>query len=329
MTSARWITEAEVVGLISLEEALEPLADGLRRLDSEGGVTIPKAMHAWAGGSMHALGAYDPVSGLSCFKCWINTPQGAVALLTLFDVSSGTLRAVIEAGALGSMRTSGVTGLATRTMADPDATEATILGSGRQALSQLAAIALVRPLSTVRFWSPTAEKREAAAKMATERFGIRAHAVDTLEEALSDSPIIASVTRAKDPIISASMLARGAHLNAVGAILPGFAEIDPDVLESADLIIADSVAGVSQLREMKDAVERDPSVEDKIFSISAMLAGSAASRPTDVRLTVFKSVGIGASDLAIAGEVLRRAEAGGVGRPIDNPSPTPPRWRAN
>ena len=95
MTSARWITEAEVVGLISLEEALEPLADGLRRLDSEGGVTIPKAMHAWAGGSMHALGAYDPVWGLSCFKCWINTPQGAVALLTLFDVSSGTLRAVI------------------------------------------------------------------------------------------------------------------------------------------------------------------------------------------------------------------------------------------
>ena len=329
MIPARWITEAEVVSLLSLQEALEPLEQGLRRLETGGGVTIPKAMHAWAGGSMHSLGAFDPVTGLGCFKTWINTPQGAVALLNLFDAATGLLRAVIEAGALGAMRTSGVTALATRELSPASADEVTILGSGRQAQSQLAAIALVRPPKRVRFWSPTPEKRTAAATMASDRFGLHATAVDTLEEALADAPIIASVTRAREPFLKADMLSPGAHLNAVGAILPGFAEMEPDVLIAASPIVADAVSGVKALQEMASALEQDTTVADRVISLSKLLVDGVPGKPGETRLSVFKSVGIGASDLALAGEVLRRAESSGIGREIDHPKPTPPRWRPN
>lgn len=328
MTEARWLTEADVVGLLSLEEALDPLEAGLRRLE-EGAATLPKQMHAWPGGSMHSLGAFDPHTGLCGFKTWINTPKGAVALMNLFDTDTGRLRAVIETGAMGALRTSGVTALATRELADAGADEVTILGSGRQALAQLGAIALVRHLRHVRFWSPTAEKREAAAAAATQRFGITAVAMDTLEAALADSPIVASVTRARDPFLSLAMLAHGAHLNAVGAILPGFAELHDDVLPAADIIVADSIAGVSALREMSAAIVSDPGVRDRTRQLSEVLVTPGTSRPGDPRLTVFKSVGIGASDLAVAGEILARAEVGNSGRVIDHPTPAPPRWRAN
>ena len=327
MSQARWITEGDVVGLLSLEEAMVPLETGLRHLAKNGAATIPKAMHAWGGGSVHALGAYDPVLGLAAFKTWINTPAGAVALLTLYDTATGRLRAVIEAGVLGAMRTSGVTGLATRELAAPEADEATIIGSGRQAQLQLAAIALVRPLRRVRFWSPTPEKREAAAAAARQRFGLDAIAVATLDEAVVDSPIIATVTRARDPFLSQASLARGAHLNAVGAILPGFAETLPDVLTCADMIVADSVAGVTGLREVTEAQVLDPDVIGRFVDLPSLLVGSSA-RAADPRLTVFKSVGIGMSDLAVASEVLGRAEAQNVGREINNPVPVPPRWRA-
>ena len=327
MSQARWITEGDVVGLLSLEEAMVPLEAGLRHLAKDGAATVPKAMHAWAGGSIHALGAYDPVVGLAAFKTWINTPAGAVALLTLFDTASGRLRAVIEAGVLGAMRTSGVTGLATRELAASDADEASIIGSGRQAQLQLAAIALVRPLRRVRFWSPTPEKREGAAAAARQRFGLDAVAVATLEEAVADSPIIATVTRARDPFLSRGLLARGAHLNAVGAILPGFAETMPDVLTAADMIVADSVAGVAGLREVSEAEASSPGIAGRIIDLPSLLVGSSV-RPADPGLTVFKSVGIGMSDLAVASEVLARAEAQNVGRDIDHPIPVPPRWRA-
>ncbi len=327
MSDARWLTEKDVVGLISLEEALEPLEAGLKRLETESGVSIPKAMHAWGGGSLHSLGAYDPVLGLGCFKSWVNTPKGAAALLMLFDTDTGLLRAVIEAGALGSMRTSGVTALATRELSAPDADEVAILGSGRQALSQLGAIALVRNLNRVRLWSPTTEKRVAAAKMASERFGLNVIAVDTLEEAVKDVPIIASVTRAKEPFLSRDMMGSSVHLNAVGAVLPGFAEVETDVMTSAEIIVADNVPTIMALREMKSAVEQDSSISERFVSLSSVLATPGNLQPKAPRLSIFKSAGLGTSDLAVAGEILRRAEAGNVGSPIGAQIPTPPRWR--
>ncbi len=327
MTSARWITEADVVSLLSLEEALVPLEAGLARLADGSSFTIPKAMHAWTGGSLHALGAYDAVEGLACFKTWVNTTNGAVAILQLYDADAGTLRAVIEAGALGAMRTSGVTGLATRELAESSADEVAILGSGRQALAQLGAIALVRSISSVRFWSPNSEKREAAADAARQRFGLHCVASATVEDAVRDVPIIASVTRAHDPFLTQSMLTEGAHLNAVGAILPGFAEVEAEALVQASIIAADNPDGILKLREMKEAVDLDPSIIERTTSLSQLLA-DGAGRPAGSKLTVFKSIGIGASDLALASEVLRRAEAQNVGNVIDHPKPAAPRWRA-
>lgn len=327
MADACWLTEKDVVGLISLQEALEPLEAGLKRLETDGGVSIPKAMHAWGGGSLHSLGAFDPVLGLGCFKTWVNTPKGAAALLMLYDTDTGSLRAVIEAGALGSMRTSGVTALATRELSASDADEVAILGSGRQALSQLGAIALVRDLKRVRLWSPTAEKRIAAAKMASERFGLNVVAVETLEEAVKDVPIIASVTRSKEPFLSRDMLGASVHLNAVGAVLPGFAEVEPDVMTGAEIIVADNVPTIMALHEMKSAMEQDPSVSERFVTLSSLLAEPGKLQPKGPRLSIFKSAGLGMSDLAVAGEVLRRAEAGNVGSPIGPQVPMPPRWR--
>ncbi len=327
MSSARWITEAEVVGLLSLEEALAALESGLVRLQTPDAVTIPKAMHAWPGGSVHSLGAFDGTTGLACFKNWINTPAGAVALLVLFDTATGALRAIIEAGALGAMRTSGVTALATRELSAEGADEIAILGSGRQAQLQLAAIALVRPPARVRFWSPTPEKRAAAAIAASQRFGVSAVAAETLEAATKGAAIIASVTRAREPFLMLDHIAHGAHINAVGAILPGFAEVEPNVLAAADILAADSVAAVSKLREVSEAAALDPGLAARCHDLSTLLATPGRNRPAAPRLTAFKSIGIGASDLAIAGEVLRRAESQNVGRAIEKPFPMAPRWR--
>jgi alanine dehydrogenase len=327
MSGARWITEAEVVGLLSLEEALGALESGLVRLQTLEAVTIPKAMHAWGGGSVHSLGAFDGKSGLACFKNWINTPAGAVALLVLFDIETGALRAIIEAGALGAMRTSGVTALATRELSAEGADEAAILGSGRQAQLQLAAIALIRPPKRVRFWSPTPAKRNAAAEAASQRFGVNAVVCDTLEAATQDAAIIASVTRAREPFLRLDHIAQGAHLNAVGAILPGFAELEPNVLVAADILAADSVSAVSKLREVSEASALDSNLIARTCELSTLLSTPGRNRPAAPRLTAFKSLGIGASDLALAGEVLRRAERQHIGRAIDTPTPIAPRWR--
>ena len=89
-------------------------------------------------------------------------------MFSLFDARTGFLRAVIEARALGMLRTAAISGVATRALAPQDASRAALIGTGPQAVTQLAALAEVRELRRVR--SPTAEKRRAFVAAASARY---------------------------------------------------------------------------------------------------------------------------------------------------------------
>ena len=116
--------------------------------------------HAVWGGhhTLHAIGATFPDEGFVGTKTWAHA-NGAAPLLILFDSHNGSLRAIIEAFALGQLRTGGISGLATKYLAADDALEMALIGTGKQALTQLAAVAAVRPLRRVRAFS-----RDAAAR---------------------------------------------------------------------------------------------------------------------------------------------------------------------
>ena len=79
-----------------------------------------------------ALKAYGS-NGVSCHH------------VLLYSADQGLL-AIIEAGLLGQIRTGAASGLATRLLALPQARRLGLIGAGRQARTQLLAIATVRPL---------------------------------------------------------------------------------------------------------------------------------------------------------------------------------------
>ncbi|MDA4835808.1 hypothetical protein NY536_30750, partial [Enterobacter hormaechei] len=73
----------------------------------------------------------------------------------LFDAVEGRLLAMMEANSLGQLRTSAMTGLGTKWVAREGANDMAIIGSGRQAMAQVAAVNAVRKLARIRVWSPT------------------------------------------------------------------------------------------------------------------------------------------------------------------------------
>ena len=99
--------------------------------------------------------------GFAGTKTWAHTAGGATPLVTLWNSDTGKLEAIIEAFALGQMRTGGISGVATARMAAEGADELAIIGTGKQALTQVVAVAAVRPLKRIRVYSPTAENRRA------------------------------------------------------------------------------------------------------------------------------------------------------------------------
>src|SRR5207249_43468 len=146
---------------------------------------------------------------------------------------------IIEAFALGQLRTASASGVATNHLAAKDADDFAMIGTGKQALSQVAAVVAVRPIKRIRVFGPNAERRERFAARVKQELEIRTIAARSVAEAVAGASIITVATRATEPILASEMIARGAHVNAIGAIVPSRAEIARDVLERCGQIVVD------------------------------------------------------------------------------------------
>ncbi|MEJ2871345.1 ornithine cyclodeaminase family protein [Actinomycetospora sp. OC33-EN08] len=301
----RFSSETDVRAALTVPGVVDALEQVLAHEADGRAWNVDKTMSTWptdnGRASAHALGAVDLTAGLTVFKTWVNTPAGASALMTVFDAADGATLGVAEAGAAGAFRTAAVSGVATRHLADPDADELALLGAGRQALRQVEAVAAVRTLRRVRIWNRTAAAAETLAAQVRDELGLDAEVAGTVDGATRDAPIVTAITRADEPFLTAGHLADGAHLNAVGAILPTHAELAPDVLAASSLTVVDNEPNARRgSRELREHLGADPADDwGSVRSLAELVVGKVA-RPATPRLTVFKGMGMGLSDLAVA-----------------------------
>ncbi len=330
MRAPVWITESEVVSLIDLGEAIQAVEHGFQAESAGEAQNLLKTHVAIPGGSLHSIGGALVVDDVVGVKSWAHTPGGATPLLTMWRISDGSLLAVIEAFALGQYRTAAVAGAATHALAAPNATRLTILGSGHQALTQVAAVAAVRALTHVTVWSPNAERRTRFAGTITDALGLDASAADSVEQACAGADVITLVTRATSPFLSADDVPSGAHVNAMGAITPERAEFEPSLLKRCDVVAADSVPAARALsRELAEFYgDGHGDGWDEVIPLST-LVGAGERRPDGADVTLFKSMGVGVADVAIGLFVYEQAVLNRIGAPLAIPSPSRPRLRSN
>jgi alanine dehydrogenase len=317
---AIWITEAEVVQLMDLKDAIVALEAALREEARGEAHNMAKTLLQYGKNNLHAIGG--KLGNLVGTKTWTHTQGGTCPLLLLWSAEDGSLVAVIEAFALGNLRTGGISGVAAAWMARQDAKVMALVGTGKQALAQLGAMLAVRPIERLRIYSPREDSRRAFAVKAREEFGIEAEVSASVSDACKGAQIVTLVTRAAQPFLAAVMLERGTHLNAVGAIAPDREEFAQDVFARATIVAVDNLPGVQQLS--REFMTRYASSGwDKVMPLSGLIAsGRRRSAADDVSL--FKAMGMGISDLALGVELLKRARARGAGRAIAQPKKMKP-----
>src|SRR6202012_1998248 len=124
---------------------------------------------------------------------------------------------MIEADHLGQMRTGAVSGLATKLLAKPDARTLGVIGTGRQAFTQVAAVCAVRKIEKVFVSSRTAEHRDAFAGKIEGTLGIAALRMPSAEAAIANADVAIPITKSAEPVLRANWLKSGVHINAAGA----------------------------------------------------------------------------------------------------------------
>jgi alanine dehydrogenase len=311
---ALWISESDVVSMMDIGGAIYALERGLGA-EAEGNARNMIKTHVeWDNSTLHAIGAVFPGMGICGTKTWTHTKGGATPLLILFDSNNGSLRAVIEAFALGQMRTAAASGVATRWLAATGADEFAMIGTGKQALTQVAAVLAVRPIRRIRVFGRDEARRNQFVLGLRSEFQVEVVATNSVRDAVNGASIITVATRASEPIMTADMVASGTHINSIGAIVPSRAEIAQDVLARSTRVVTDSVPQAQKLsREMIDFFGTDPAGWSAVQPLSAIVAERNSRTPSD-DITLFKALGVGISDLSLGVELYRQASARGLGR---------------
>ncbi len=310
-----YLTESDVHGLLDVRLAIETVEEAFRQLADRKAMNVPRVRAKGSGIVLHTMSAAADYLNLVGWKCYATTRSGAQFHLGLYDSQTGTLIALVEADRLGQLRTAAVTAVAVEWMADVAASEMGLFGTGKQARTQLEAVAVTRPIKQVFVYSRDEARRRAFAAEMSGQLGIEVVPVDRPQDAAEDLPIVVTATTSATPLFDGNRLAEGTMVAAVGSNWLTKAEIDAHVIRRADNIVCDSVAACrNEAGDFVDALQKGVFDWSRAVELADVVTGAAVGRSTRDSVTLFKSVGLAIEDVALGGKLLDLARARGIGR---------------
>ena len=229
-------------------------------------------------------------------------------IVVAYDGKTGAVSCIADAEPITQIRTGCASAVATDALARKDAEVLAIFGTGIQAEAHLRAVPLVRPFREILLWGRSDERTRAFAGQMSREIGRVVTPVPDAEEAARRADVICTVTSSREPVVLADWVRPGTHINLVGSSYLGPVEVD-SALVAKSRYFADYRPGVlAQAAEL--AVARDAGlVDDKhvVGEIGEVLAGRIAGRENDGQITIYKSLGHVAQDLAAAAYLHERS----------------------
>jgi ornithine cyclodeaminase/alanine dehydrogenase len=310
---ARLLTHEQVQSLVSMSDAIECM-ERVFREEGEGRTFLPSRLNMKTGRGWLRVGpAALEASGLMGFKAMNLVPGAGVRYqVHLYEIASGALLAIMDAQHLTTLRTGATSAVATRRLARPGAAVVALLGSGVEARAQLEAMQAEGKVWSARVFSPTAANRERLAVDFRERFGMQIVAVGGAEEAVADADLILAAVKSTEPVLLGRWLRPGTHVNSVGTARRDQHEIDVEAFERSARIVVDTKEGV--FGEAGDAFAARERIRiDDVDELAKLVTDEVPGRRNDSEVTLFKSVGTGLQDIAVAGLIYQRALERSVG----------------
>ncbi|HHL20082.1 MAG TPA: ornithine cyclodeaminase family protein [Aliiroseovarius sp.] len=320
------LNEADIDALLPMADAIE-VVDAAMRQVSDGATELPLRFTVPVGdgnrmGVMPGAMAGDGVYGVKLISLFPGNPARGLSshrgALALFENDTGGLIGLVEASRLTAIRTAAASAVATRALARTDAQRLAIIGTGEQAYAHLDAICAVRPITELAVAGRDRAKARALADHADTRHpGLQVTAGTDIRAAMRGADIICTVTAAREPIVSGDWLEPGQHLNAVGASIPTMREVDDRVVARAEIWTDYRPSALAQAGEIIAAVEAGRLAPEDLTEIGAVLTGQAPGRTDAAQITLYRSLGVAAQDLACARYALERARENSVGQTAD------------
>ena len=300
------LTYADCVGVI--DDLFRHEAEGNAENHPTTSLNLPKGFHRTKVGGAYGFGAY----GLKTYGR-VPGPVGVRYLVLLYNTTDGSLDAIMDAKDLGEIRTAAVSAVAANHMARKNAHTIGIIGTGREARGQIAALKSVRNITEIKCWSRSAENRAAFAKDIEARDGIKVVPCETAKDAVDGVDIIVTVSAADDPVLFGEWLQPGQHICAIGATSLFRRELDIDAVKRADRIAVENMEqAMSECGELIYAAHNRALKWKTVHELHEIVSGKVPGRPFEEAVTLVDTIGVGAEDVAVGAYVLKLARERGV-----------------
>ena len=265
---------------------------------------MPGAMlsPAVSGAKLVTLYPHNPVVGRPAIQ----------GLITLFNLETGEPIALVDAATITAIRTAAASAVATQVLARDDAQTLLLLGYGTQAQTHLDAMMAVRPIDKVMVWGRSFKKAQAFAVREHARKNVAIEAVDSVRNAVEAADIICTLTGSHQPIIEGEWLRPGVHLNLVGAHASTAREVDTETIKRSRLFVEIKAFALEEAGDILIPLGEAAINESHIVAeIAQVMLGEIDGRQSEADITVYKSLGNTAQDLAAAYAALTSAKQQG------------------
>ncbi|QSZ68309.1 ornithine cyclodeaminase family protein [Methanofollis aquaemaris] len=286
----------------AIEEAFREHGEGRARMP-------PKVYVNFEKGDFRTMPAYLPGLGVAGVKIVNVHPENpkiglptVMALTVILDPETGRPEAVLNATLLTDLRTGAAGAVAAKYLAPRRSVTLGIVGSGRQAVAQVNAIAEILEIEEMRVWSRTPAN--------AARFGDlfdRISCIPSSIERACDADLIVTTTPSRKPLVRSEWIGEGTHINAIGADAPGKEELDPALLTRARVFVDDMEQAVHS-GEVNVPISTGLYTAGEIAGTLGEVVCGRKKRETADEITVFDSTGLAIQDLAIAALVMEGGE---------------------
>lgn len=265
----------------------------------------------------------EHADGRSTVEKYCIEPDTYCGFVTVASTRTAEPLAIINDGYLQHLRVAGTSAVAAKNLARSDARVLAIIGSGGMASAHAATICAVRPIETIRVYSPTEANRKRFASETGKHLGVETIPVESPEIATKNADIVAFCTNTSSPVFpDFTWIEPGMHCTNIR----GHEEVG-DLAQHVDYTILHERGGIvrawaeseeqygsQSAQTVTSGIERS---RKDLPTLSDLLAGRVKGRITDADVTYFHNrPGAGIQFAAIGAELIKRATESGTGTEI-------------
>ncbi|HSN53527.1 MAG TPA: hypothetical protein VLT32_02600, partial [Candidatus Sulfomarinibacteraceae bacterium] len=150
------------------------------------------------------------------------------------------------------------------------------------------------------------------------RHGVPVEPMPSVAEAVSGANIVCTTTAAREPVLPGALLEPGMHVNAVGASVPSWRELDTEAVRRSALFTDRRESLEAEAGEYRLALAEGAIGPGHLRAeLGEVLIGTRPGRRSSDEITLFRSLGLAVEDLAAGRLVYRRARARGIGTKVE------------